>query len=110
MSDLFDLALDASGSCEQPLTELVRPKKIEDIIGQEQILKSDGLLISALRNNKLGSYIFFGPPGVGKTTFAKLLAKESKYHFEQVSGVTASSSDFRNILDVARVRKVHCNF
>ena len=86
MSDLFKTS-DQADNQFQPLAERLRPKSVDQVIGQSQILDTDAPLGAMLASGKLGSIIFWGPPGVGKTTLARLLADQTNLHFEQISAI-----------------------
>ena len=88
MSDLFDHAMQERMKSEAPLAARMRPRTLEEYIGQEHIVGEGKLLRRLLKADRLGSVIFYGPPGTGKTTLARLLARESSSQFRQrvVSG------------------------
>ncbi len=81
MSDLFDSATNPAPTGPRPLADRLRPQVLGDVIGQEQVLGPDAPLGVMLSSGSLGSLIFWGPPGVGKTTIARLLAAETDLHF-----------------------------
>jgi putative ATPase len=86
----------------QPLAERLRPRRIADIAGQEHLLGPQGSLTLMLRRGSLASLILWGPPGVGKTTIARLLAAEAKLHFTQISAVFSGVADLKRVFDDAR--------
>lgn len=86
----------------QPLADRLRPKTLEEYIGQQQIIGKDKLLYQAIRNNQLFSMIFWGPPGVGKTTLARVIANESDSDFLEFSAVTTSTSELKKIFEDLR--------
>ena len=71
----------------RPLADKLRPQALSDVVGQDHLLGPDGALTRMLSTRSLGSLIFWGPPGTGKTTVARLLAKATELHFEQISAV-----------------------
>jgi putative ATPase len=85
-----------------PLAERVRPKTIDDFVGQEHILGNDGILKKLLKQNKLVSMIFWGPPGVGKTTLAMLLAKAVSKEFIAVSAINTGVKELRDIIEKSK--------
>jgi putative ATPase len=86
----------------QPLAERLRPKRVADIVGQEHLLGPNGSLTGMLARGSLASLILWGPPGVGKTTIARLLAAEAKLHFTQISAVFSGVADLKRVFDDAR--------
>ncbi len=87
---------------DSPLAERMRPQTLADVAGQVHLLGPDGLLTKLVRSGNLPSLIFWGEPGTGKTTLARILAKESHYTFIPVSAVTTGVRDLREILETAR--------
>src|SRR5262245_19134598 len=80
----------------------MRPTKLAEFVGQQHFLGEGKLLWRLLQARRLGSVIFYGPPGVGKTTLARLLAQETDSRFRQLSAVTSGVKDVREVLDEAR--------
>ena len=107
MADLFDQASGDkdSASGATPLAERLRPASLDEVIGQEHLLGPDGPLRTMLANKTLGSVIFWGPPGVGKTTLAKLLATEVNLAFVQISAIFTGVADLKKIFEAARMRR-----
>ncbi|MDA0781516.1 MAG: replication-associated recombination protein A [Rickettsiales bacterium] len=103
MKSLFEN--DIKQNTSKPLAELLRPKKLEEVVGQEHLLGSEGSLTRFLKNRNLPSLIFWGTPGCGKTTIARLLATEIGYHFEIISAVTNGAADLKKIFQSAQIRK-----
>lgn len=89
----------------RPLADKLRPKTLAEVVGQDQLLGSDGALSRMLSTRSLGSMIFWGPPGTGKTTVARLLAKETDLHFEQISAIFTGVADLKKVFEQARARR-----
>lgn len=106
MSDrtLFDEAEAANRQHALPLAARMRPRTLEEFVGQQHFLGEGKLLRRLLTADRLGSVIFYGPPGTGKTTLAKLLATASRSRFELLSAVTSGVRELRELLDAARDR------
>ncbi|HVT27639.1 MAG TPA: replication-associated recombination protein A [Lacipirellulaceae bacterium] len=102
MADLFTQSEAAHFQNVQPLAARMRPTSLTEFVGQQHFLGEGKLLWSMLQTRRLGSVIFYGPPGVGKTTLARLLAQETDSRFRQLSAVTSGVKDVREILDEAR--------
>jgi len=103
MNDLFETT-DTAEIQLQPLAERLRPKSVDQVIGQSQILGVDAPLGAMLASGKLGSIIFWGPPGVGKTTLARLLADQTNLHFEQISAIFTGVADLKRFFEAAKIR------
>ena len=104
MSDLFAAAGLEQGKLA-PLAERLRPQALDDVIGQDHLLKADAPLARMLGAKRLASMILWGPPGTGKTTIARLLAKQVGLQFEQLSAVFSGVGDLRKTFDAARKRR-----
>jgi putative ATPase len=103
--DLFPEPIPpAPARLNAPLAERLRPKRIADIIGQDHLLGAQGSLTLMLARGSLASLILWGPPGVGKTTIARLLAAEARLHFTQISAVFSGVADLKRVFDDARKR------
>ncbi|KAM0756406.1 P-loop containing nucleoside triphosphate hydrolase protein [Meredithblackwellia eburnea MCA 4105] len=85
----------------KPLAELVRPSTLDDLIGQEQLLGQGAMLRTLIDKDRVGSLIFWGPPGTGKTTIARVIAGQTKSVFKELSATNASTADLRKVFDEA---------
>jgi putative ATPase len=103
-SNLF-AAAGLDEDAPRPLADKLRPHKLSDVVGQEHLLGADGALTRMLEVRSLGSLIFWGPPGTGKTTVARLLADATDLQFEQVSAVFSGVADLKKAFDAARARR-----
>lgn len=104
MSNLFEAAGLDEGA-PKPLAEQVRPSKLAEVVGQDHLLGPDGPLSRMVKTGKLASIIFWGPPGVGKTTISQLLAQGTGLHFEALSAVFSGVKDLRAVFDAAEARR-----
>lgn len=104
MADLFDTGPDAAER-PAPLADRLRPRTLSEVIGQDHLLGADGPLGAMLAAGQLGSIILWGPPGVGKTTIARLLAAETDLDFVQISAIFSGVSDLKKLFDAAKQRR-----
>ena len=93
--DLFEYMGQINSRGESPLASRMRPDKLDEIVGQEHILGKGKLLYRAIKADKLGSVILFGPPGTGKTTIAKVIANTTHADFKQLNATTAGKKIWR---------------
>ena len=107
MPDLFDTPKSENSVPEapRPLADRIRPQSLSEVIGQEQVLGPEGPLGAMLAAGSLSSVILWGPPGVGKTTIARLLAHATDRHFVQISAIFTGVPELRKVFDAARLRR-----
>lgn len=99
--DFFDVIKDKNLKKDAPLAERMKPKTLEEFIGQENILGQDTLLTRVIKNDRLSSIILHGPPGVGKTSLAKVIANTTKSDFVTLNAVTSGVKDLREVFKTA---------
>lgn len=100
--DLFDYMRENTMKQEAPLASRLRPKTLDEIVGQRHILGKDKLLYRAIRADKLSSLIFYGPPGTGKTTIARVIANTTKADFTQLNATVAGKKDMEAVVSRAK--------
>ena len=108
MADLFgDANPKEAGHAgtARPLADRLRPARLDEVVGQEHLTGPDGALTRMIASGSLGSLIFWGPPGTGKTTVARLLAGETELAFEQISAIFSGVADLKKVFETARLRR-----
>ncbi|MDO5344299.1 MAG: replication-associated recombination protein A [Lachnospiraceae bacterium] len=101
--DLFEYARSSMEE-EAPLASRIRPRTLEEVVGQQHIIGKDKLLYRAIKADKLGSVIFYGPPGTGKTTLAKVIANTTSSEFTQINATSAGKKDMEEAIQAAKDR------
>lgn len=106
MTDLFDTTpAPSSEDAPRPLADRLRPQSLADVIGQEHVIGPDAPLGAMLAAGSLSSLILWGPPGVGKTTIARLLADETDLTFVQISAIFSGIADLKKVFQAAKIRR-----
>lgn len=100
--DMFEYMRQQNMEQEAPLAKRMRPKRLEDVVGQEHIIGKDKLLYRAIQADKLGSIILYGPPGTGKTTLAMVIANSTSAEFTQINATTAGKKDMEQVVEQAK--------
>jgi len=100
--DLFQMMEQKNKEKESPLAARMRPRTVEEVVGQEHILAKDKLLYRAIKADKLSSLIFYGPPGTGKTTIAKVIANTTRAEFRQINATVAGKKDMEEVVAAAK--------
>ena len=100
--DLFDYMRENTMEKESPLASRLRPRTLDEVVGQQHIIGRDKLLYRAIKADKLGSVIFYGPPGTGKTTLAKVIANTTQADFKQINATVAGKKDMEEVVTEAK--------
>ena len=100
--DLFDYMRSNTMEKEAPLASRLRPRTLEEVVGQQEIIGKGKLLYRAIKADKLGSVIFYGPPGTGKTTLAKVIANTTSAEFTQINATVAGKKDMEEVVQKAK--------
>lgn len=100
--DLFEYMSNKNKEKESPLAARLRPRTLEEVVGQQHIIGKDKLLYRAIKADKLSSIIFYGPPGTGKTTLAKVIAGTTSSEFKQINATTAGKKDMEEVVTEAK--------
>ena len=100
--DLFEYARSNTMKKEAPLASRIRPRTLDEVVGQQHIIGKDKMLYRAIKADKLGSIIFYGPPGTGKTTLAKVIANTTSADFTQINATSAGKKDMEEVVAKAK--------
>ena len=100
--DLFDYMAESQKEKESPLAARMRPQTLDEVVGQEEIIGKDKLLYRAIKADRLSSIVLYGPPGVGKTTLAKVIANTTAADFHQVNATIAGKKDMEAVVAKAK--------
>ncbi len=104
MADLFEAA-GLTPHVPSPLADRLRPQRLDEVVGQDHLLGAEGPIERMARARRLSSMILWGPPGTGKTTIARLLAKAAGYEFQQLSAVFSGIADLKKAFEAAKAQR-----
>jgi putative ATPase len=106
--DIFDYHAEKAAEATRPLAERMRPRNIEEFVGQDHVVSAGSLIRHAIEEDRIFSMIFWGPPGCGKTTLARIIAGETQSHFVHFSAVLSGVKEIRAVIEEARnQQKIH---
>ena len=105
MADLFAVEHSLEPEGLRPLADMLRPKILDEVVGQDHLVGPDGSLQRMIASGKIASLIFWGPPGCGKTTLARILAQHTDLHFEQISAIFSGVAELKRVFESAKVRR-----
>lgn len=100
--DIFEYMREQNKEKEAPLASRMRPRTLDEVVGQEHIIGKDKLLYRAIQADKISSVIFYGPPGTGKTTLAKVIANSTSARFVQINATSAGKKDMEEVVSAAK--------
>lgn len=100
--NLFDLSMEKNLNNKSPLADRLRPKNLEEFVGQDHIIGQGKFLSRLIKSDRVNSLLFYGPPGVGKTTLAKIIANLTNKNFVELSAVTSNIKELREVLNKAQ--------
>jgi putative ATPase len=106
MTDLFEAAGLSTAAQDAPLADRLRPQSLDEVVGQDHLLGPEGPIRRMVESGRLSSMILWGPPGTGKTTIARLLAKATGYEFQQISAVFSGVADLKKAFAAAEARRL----
>ena len=107
--NLFENHRQQITASEAPLADRLRPRNLDEFIGQEHILGQGRLLRRAIQADRLSSLIFYGPPGTGKTTLARIIANTTNAHFIAINAVLAGVKEIREAIETAQTQRGYHN-
>ena len=96
--DLFELSMQKNLESKAPLADRMRPRNLQEFFGQNHIIGEDKYLSRLIKSDRLTSVLFYGPPGVGKTTLAEIIARSTNKNFVKLSAVTSNLKELREVL------------